>query len=220
MVTPDDCPVAAYAALPAEPELSIVRSFIRGRSRVLDLGAGTGRIADPLAIAGHTVVAVDESADMLAHVRHATPVRARIEQFDADERFDAVLLLSHLINTPTFAERSALLATVARHLAPDGLAVIQRHDPSRRFRPSHAVVGDVEISLRDIDDSGWPNVRATSHYQLGDQCWDQPWEAVVLDDDVTTRSLDTAGLRVIHLEGSWVLAEFTNVASSQRLASL
>lgn len=112
-----------YPRLPAEPDLSQVRRYAEGRRSVLDLGCGTGRIAEPLAVVGHEVVAVDESAEMLSHLRRATPILARVQDLDLDRRFDLVLLLSHLVNDP---DAPALLATAARHLEPDGLLLIQR----------------------------------------------------------------------------------------------
>jgi len=63
------------------------------------VGCGTGRITHPLVALGHPVVAVDESPEMLAHVRDAEKVCARIEHLALGRRFDVVLLASHLINT-------------------------------------------------------------------------------------------------------------------------
>ncbi len=206
VVTPDGCPVEAYASLPAEPDLSAVLTHISGRRTVLDLGAGAGRIADPLAKAGFEVLAVDESAEMLTHVRHARRLQSRIEDLACDERFDAVLLLSHLVNTPVHAHRRALLATAARHLASDGVVVIQRHDPAGRLRAGHTMLGEVEIGLVAVDASQWPIVRATTQYKIGERQWDQPWEAVVLDDDRMTAALEESSLAPLRIEGSWVVA--------------
>lgn len=71
----DGSPIEAYALLPAEPELGVVRQLLGERRTVLDLGCGTGRIADPLAAESRDVVAVDESAAMLEFVQAATPVQ-------------------------------------------------------------------------------------------------------------------------------------------------
>lgn len=136
MVTPDGCPVEAYAALPAEPDLSVVLRHVRGRKKILDLGAGAGRIADPLAGAGYDVLAIDESAEMLKHIRRAKPLQSRIEDFRSEERFDAVLLLSHLVNTTSDTHRHALLGTAASHAAADGIVVLQRLDIRRTFDPA------------------------------------------------------------------------------------
>jgi SAM-dependent methyltransferase len=207
MTTPDGCPVAVYAALPADPELSVVLQHAAGRARVLDLGCGTGRIADPLAAAGHTVVAVDESPEMLAEVRVAQPLCAQIQSLELDERFDLVLALSHLVNSPDDV-RTGVLATCSRHLAQDGLVLLQRHDPLRHLISSdtEARAGDVRILLCDVDDSDWPTVRATTVYRLGDDEWRQEWTSVILDDAATQIALNHAGLEPVTMDGGWVTA--------------
>jgi SAM-dependent methyltransferase len=172
---------------------------------VLDLGAGTGRIADPLALARHDVVAVDESAEMLTCIEHARPVVSRIEDLALDEAFDAVLLLSHLINTLP-EQRTKLLSVAARHLADDGVVVVQRHDPSHRLTSGRGRLGDVEISLDVVDDSEWPVVRAVTTYALGGETWRQPWTAEILDDVATAASLGQAGLELLSADGPWVVA--------------
>ena len=207
MTTPDGCPVAVYAALPAEPELSIVRQHAAGRTSVLDLGCGTGRIADPLAAAGHRVVAVDESPEMLAEVSLARPVCAQIESLELDDRFDLVLALSHLVNSPDNV-RSRVLATSSRHLAADGLVLLQRHDPVRRLVASETEtrIGEVRLLLVDVDDSAWPTLHATTVYRLGDDEWRQAWTSVILDDAATEVALQRAGLELLSLDGAWVTA--------------
>jgi SAM-dependent methyltransferase len=207
VTTPDGCPVAVYAALPTEPELSVVRQHASGRSRVLDLGCGTGRIADPLAADGHVVVAVDESPQMLAEVRVAQQVCAQIQELELDDRFDLVLALSHLVNSPDDV-RSRVLATCSRHLAADGLVLLQRHDPLRRLVASdtETSVGDVRLLLVDVDDAAWPTVHATTVYRLGDDEWRQAWTSVILDDAATEVALQRAGLEAVSMDGAWVTA--------------
>jgi predicted RNA methylase len=61
---------------PGEPEI-VHAAAGSPRASVLELGAGTGRIADALAALGHPVVAVDESPEMLAHIRNAETVARR-----------------------------------------------------------------------------------------------------------------------------------------------
>ncbi|SDO91095.1 Methyltransferase domain-containing protein [Klenkia soli] len=65
---------AEYAALrPGYPADAV--AFLLGAAprRVLDLGAGTGLLTDQLLAAGHEVVAVDPSADMLAQLSARLP---------------------------------------------------------------------------------------------------------------------------------------------------
>ena len=65
---------AGYAALrPGYPADAV--AFLLGAApvRVLDLGAGTGLLTDVLLAAGHQVVAVDPSAEMLEQLRARLP---------------------------------------------------------------------------------------------------------------------------------------------------
>jgi SAM-dependent methyltransferase len=93
---------------------------------VLDLGCGIGRIAEPLTALGHRVVGVDESADMLAHLRRAEPVLSRIDSLDLDERFGGVLLASTLVNTYDPVQRTGLLAAARRTRLRNDLLVAVR----------------------------------------------------------------------------------------------
>jgi len=117
-VAPDGCPVAVYLALPPMGEAELVHAAVGGGASVLDLGCGTGRIAHGLVELGHEVVGVDESAEMLSHVRGARTVHASIAALDLHRTFDAVLLASHLLNVPDDTERHARVTAAARHEAP------------------------------------------------------------------------------------------------------
>ena len=103
---------------------------------VLELGCGTGRVAVPLAEAGLRVTGVDVSPAMLARARERAEglplrfVEGDMRTLDLGERFGAVLLpLGGLQHMATTAEVAAALATVARHLAPDGQAVVDIEAP-------------------------------------------------------------------------------------------
>lgn len=105
---------------------------------VLELAAGTGRVSVPLAEAGHRVTAVDVDPAMLARARDraslATKAAAdRIEFIEADLlglelpaegsfRLAFIALNSLFLLASRAAQRDAF-ATMARHLAPGGLAV-------------------------------------------------------------------------------------------------
>jgi hypothetical protein len=149
---------------------------------------------------------VDESSEMLAEVSVAQPVRAHIEDLELDNRFDLVLALSYLVNSPDV--RSRVLATCSRHVAVDGLVLLQRHDPARRLVASdtETPVGDVRLMLVDVDDTAWPTVHATTVYRLGGDEWRQAWTTVILDDAATELALQQAGLEAVSMDGAWVTA--------------
>src|ERR1700748_2190276 len=110
VITPDGCAVDFYARIAAMGEPEIVHDAIPAGASVLELGCGGGRVTHPRVALRHPVTAVDESPEMLAHVRGAETVCARIEDLSLDRRFDVVLLASHLINADDDAVRSAVLA--------------------------------------------------------------------------------------------------------------
>jgi SAM-dependent methyltransferase len=128
-ITADGSLVEIYRRVSVTDELDLITALLEPGNSVLDLGSGAGRIANPLAERGYQVTAVDDLADMLAHVHGAETVQARIEDLRLPEKFDLVLLASSLVNYPGVDARRGLLATVAHHLKPAGKAVIQWRPP-------------------------------------------------------------------------------------------
>jgi len=111
----------------------------RAGGPILELAVGTGRLAVPLARAGHTVTGVDRDPAMLERARRRaagagseTAARVRLELSDAldvrlpdagDYRLAFIALNSLLL----FGERDAQAAavgTLAAHLAPGGIAAV------------------------------------------------------------------------------------------------
>lgn len=111
---PDGSPVEVYTRLPESGEGEVVAEVVPAGASILELGCGSGRITRQLVRLGFRVTAVDESAEMLAHVRAAETVHAPIEGPDLGLRFDAVLLASNLVNSET-ERRRAFLETCRRH---------------------------------------------------------------------------------------------------------
>ena len=206
-VAPDGSPVAVYLALPAEPDLSRVRAVLPPNCSVLDLGCGVGRIANPLAAAGHAVVAVDDSADMLAHIAGPEPVLGDIWALDLQRRFDVVLALSHLVNGRTLALRSSLLSVCRRHLAANGRVVVQRYAPDWTPMEGIRTVAEVEVHLHDVElfEDGFS---AQVTYRVGPQRWTQTFDGAIVDDaELETLAADV-GLTVLDTlddSGAWVL---------------
>jgi SAM-dependent methyltransferase len=100
--------------------------------RVLDLGCGTGALAEALDARGARVWGVDASEEMLAVARSRLPSRVAVRQARAellpfkDSWFDRVVarLVVHLLDRPrAFAE-------IVRVLAADGRAVLATMDPA------------------------------------------------------------------------------------------
>jgi SAM-dependent methyltransferase len=184
VITPDGSPVDFYARLPPGDEPAIVHAAIPAGATILELGAGTGRMTHPLIELGHSVVAVDESPEMLARIRGAETVQARIEQLDLGRRFDAVLLASHFINVPDAVERLRLLRTCRRHVDEGGCVLLQRYAPAwfDDAVPGERMLGDATFRVRDVSRPAPGLVSATVEYRLGDRVWTQWFTARRLDD--------------------------------------
>jgi SAM-dependent methyltransferase len=82
---------AFYANL-TDTTLAVIASVAPPRGRIVDFGAGTGRLSIPLARAGYAVTAVEQSALMLA-VLQAKAVRASLETARAALKPGGLLLI-------------------------------------------------------------------------------------------------------------------------------
>ena len=135
---------------------------------------------------------------MLAHVRGAETVHARIEDLTLGRRFDVVLLASHLINTDDIAARTAFLAACRRHVADDGGVIIQQHAPGWFATAADAenVRDGIIFRMRDVSRPAPNLVSATVEYVDGDQVWTQTFTARRLDDTELAAVLADARLRL------------------------
>ena len=199
-----------YALMPDFGEPDIVHEAAGTGTSILELGCGTGRITHPLVALGHLVVAVDESPEMLAHVRGAETVRARIQDLDLGRRFGVVLLASHLINADD-ETRSNFLDACRRHVADDGCVIVQQHSPDwfAAAKDSEVTRDGVIYRLRDVARPTPDLVSATVEYVVGDRCWTQTFTTKRLDDAGLAAALDAAGLRLDHYlteDRSWFRA--------------
>jgi len=197
VITPDGCSVEFYARITAMGEPAIVHDAIRPGAGILELGCGAGRVTHPLVALGHPVVAVDESPEMLAYVRGAETVCARIEDLALGRRFDAVLLASHLIHADP-PHRTAFLAACVRHVADDGCVLIQQHPPQwfSAVADAESTRDGIIFRLRDVSRPAPNLVSATVEYVADDQRWTQTFTATRLEENELTDVLADAGLRL------------------------
>lgn len=162
----------------------------RVRGPVLELACGSGRIALPLAMAGHRVTGLDLSAAMLRRARvrrRGLPpeVAARLRFSRQDMRcfrFDrpfaaAIIPFSSLALLPEPADRAACLGCLAHHLGPRAPLVIDLPCPvslspaggprvvSSRFRlPRWG--HEVEKLVEEVVDQERGTIRVRYRYRL------------------------------------------------------
>jgi SAM-dependent methyltransferase len=101
---------------------------------ILDLGAGTGRVAADLAARGYELVAVDTDPDLLAVLAERAPsvrtVRADARSFSLERSFALVIApmqLAHIVGG--HAGRVAMLKRVQAHLIAGGIFAAALTDP-------------------------------------------------------------------------------------------
>jgi cyclopropane fatty-acyl-phospholipid synthase-like methyltransferase len=213
-VAPDGSPVAVYLAVPLEPDFTAVLDHLDPDASVLDLGCGVGRLVNLLARPDREVVGVDESPEMLRHVAPAVrTIEARLEGLALPERFDAVVLASHLVNVPGRDQRRAFLAAAADHLAADGTVYLQRHAPASLTYEVGVTTqrlatprGYLRLRL-EVHERRGRHLRATSTMAFDDASWSQTFEAELLDAAELDAELRTVGLALdAILDGTWVTA--------------
>ncbi|MGI8793245.1 MAG: class I SAM-dependent methyltransferase [Acidimicrobiales bacterium] len=196
-IAADGSPIEVFARFPAGQAPAYVTSRLDAGSSILDLGCGAGRLAKVFSAAGHHVVGVDQSPEMLAAVDDAgvETVVADIETVDLGRRFDAVVLASYLVNDPSEERRLQYLRACRRHVREGGTVFIQRHDPS--FLTGPVPVASAEdgfgFTFDRLTEDG-PLIRARVTYLHEDRTWEQEFDTMIIDDEQMTAMLDAAGL--------------------------
>ncbi len=155
--------------------------------RVLEVGCGTGRILLPIARAGCAITGIDGSKQMLERCRvnlaaEPAAVQSRIKlaqhdmrDFNLAEKFALIIAPFRVVqHLTTIEDQLQFLATVARHLAPQGRLVFDVFNP--RF---DILVGADGVEREDTPEQRLPDGR-TFHraYRIARVRWiDQVSEA-------------------------------------------
>lgn len=246
--SPDAATAAALARLydldlqddPGDLDLYLALAD-RAAGPVLELAAGTGRLAVPLAVAGHAVTAVDLDPAMLvrAHARataaglDAPGGRGSLELIEADllglrlpaaGTFTlAILALNSITLLGSRTAQREALATMAAHLAPGGLAVVDvwlpdAEDLARfdgriilewpRTDPETGAV--VTKSGSAVHDASSGTIALTSLYEVGPQGtsparWIRSDRLRLVSADELAGFAEDAGLRVEVIGGGYDL---------------
>jgi SAM-dependent methyltransferase len=123
---------------------------------LLDLGAGTGRVAADLAAHGHELTALDIDAQLLAELVERAPsvrtARADARGFALERRFGLIIAPMQLVQILGGREgRLGMLRSVHAHLSPGGLFAAALSDPEDALPEEDASPPLPDIVERD----GW-----------------------------------------------------------------
>ena len=213
---------------------------------ILELAAGSGRIAVPLARAGYEVTAVDIDPAMLDRLRRRLAVtaedepevRARVHPVEGDlvglelaggPAFGlAIIALNSILLLDSRDRQRAALETMARHLAPGGVAVVDvwlpaadelarydgrlsleyvRRDPETELTVTKTVSAEHEPARG--------HVQLTAIYEEGEQGgpprrWVRQDRLRLLSPDELSEMAESAGLVVEVLAGAYDLEPLVN----------
>ena len=178
---------------------------------VLELACGSGRLTFPLASRGHEVVALDNSATLLAMVKERlaaqriSVVEGDMTQFVFDRSFSLIVLGTSSVCLLDADQRAELFRRVADHLTDDGVFYVSGLDLDDRLtartrdaeRVTVLVAGERVLTLHQYF-SGRRGVRTTSLFT-----------ETVTDHETTGRDLFTSE---IFLVGSTRLREEVRAA--------
>ena len=109
----------------AHGEADCIAAF--GRTRVLDAGCGTGRVAIELSRRGFDVTGVELDDDLLGRARASSGavhwVHADLATMRLGTRFDVVAMPGNVMLFCRPEDRAAIVATCVAHLEADGVLV-------------------------------------------------------------------------------------------------
>ncbi len=203
-------------------DFAFCRALAQDAGSVLDLGCGTGQLAAALS-QGRRVTGVDPAGAILAAARRR-PGGAAVEWIEADartlrleRRYDLVVLTGHAFQVfLTQADRSAVLRTIAHHLAPRGRFVFDTRNPAARewegWVPDrsrrildHPVLGRVEAwnDMERDEESGVVTYRTAYRATAGGRLFEASSRIAFPDRATVAALIGEAGLRVEQWLGDW-----------------
>lgn len=158
-----DVECAAYTA-----DLPLWRRLADGQDgAVLEIGAGTGRVALDLAVRGHTVVALDRERELLDELarraglleRHRpgcallSTVQADARRFDLGQKFGLIVVPMQMIQLlDGAASRAEFLACAVRHLEPGATLALALTEQFDLYDSSARQPGKVGLPPPDVRD--------------------------------------------------------------------
>ncbi|MCL8024178.1 class I SAM-dependent methyltransferase [Nocardioides bruguierae] len=147
-------------------EARLADTLLPRGARVLDVGAGMGRVGAGLAARGHRVVAVEPDAALVVQARATFPDLDLLHADGLDlspallgperpHEFDLVVLVGNVMVFLAEGTERALLARVRAHLGARGRVLVGFHlvgaPPAARRYPPEEFVADAEAAGLRVD---------------------------------------------------------------------
>jgi len=193
--------------------------------RILELGVGTGRLALPLAAAGHPVTGMDASEEMLERLRgklRGGDATVEVVHGDVGDPhqwpagpFDVVVAAFNMVfNLPSEQDQARCFDAAAGVLAPGGTLVVEAFVPAplperdRRLEVREVTASRVVLIATDADPS--TGVVVGQHVELvdGEPVRLRPWRLRVAPPADLDRLAAAAGLELAARHADWKGAPF------------
>jgi SAM-dependent methyltransferase len=177
---------------------------------VLEIGAGTGRVALDLARAGFEVTALDRDGELLAELAaRAAAEGLRVataagdaHDFDLGTRFGLIAAPMQIVQL--LGDRPAFLAAARRHLAEGGVVAIAFAGELEAFDPEEGDAGLPEPDLGERD--GWRFIsQPVAVRDLGDRVRIERVRVALTPGGARERSDDA--IELVRLDGDRLAAE-------------
>jgi ubiquinone/menaquinone biosynthesis C-methylase UbiE len=176
-----------------DAELELIKSLVEPGASILDIGAGTGRHAIPLAEAGYDVTVIDSASQMLNQLKAKSTklqiIEADILNFKFSAlSFDLIIMMWNAWNeiALTDTDASSLLKKLSVALKPGGKILINIDNPAN-FDPSQLTFAisqkerELDYSLDSRVIKFDPNTRTTTSLE----------HVVVYDGEIPVRQTNS-----------------------------
>lgn len=199
---------------------------------ILDLGCGTGLVCDAFASLGHNVTGVDPAPAMLSvarrkpHADSITWVENSAQAYKSDNRFDLIIMTGHAFQVLlTEQDVLAALATMHRHLKPNGNIVFESRNPNidwdkqwPRTVKLAAPGGEIVARRRLLSsDKLAATISFAWDYDFGDEVLTSESTLWFPDHERIIRLSSETGLELVSLLGDWDGAAFAPASSREMI---
>ncbi|MBD3348288.1 MAG: methyltransferase domain-containing protein [Candidatus Eisenbacteria bacterium] len=207
----------------------------RSEGKVLELGAGTGRVLFEIAALGREVVGIDNSPAMLREAKrkrredHADIcarcrfVLADMLSFDLGERFAFVYAASAAVQTPSADDLRGIFRNAADHLEPGGVFAFDVAAPrtmrrTEAFGPERAELPGGRVVIRFIAQTYRPSTDTVSFDILYKEhipgrtstvTVNETGQAAVITPEAIEEAIEYAGLRINEMYGDFDRTPYT-----------
>jgi len=154
-----------YPTMETPQTVDFIASLLEPGARVVELGAGTGRVAIPLAGKGFEVHAVEVSPQMLEKLHARDPentvktVRADFSQLELDGKFDHCYIVCNTLFMLTDPEQQIeTMRRVGEYMPAGATLLVEVYDPTYfhqltkpEFQVRHLAADQVMIDTISVD---------------------------------------------------------------------